>query len=43
MKQKFSFKGSYSGFKDRDYIILYTTHRQNEFGDGQEGINLFSG
>lgn len=37
---KFSFDGSDSGFKDRDYIVLYTTHRPNEFGDGHEGAQF---
>ncbi|MBP2618129.1 hypothetical protein [Chryseobacterium jejuense] len=37
---KFSFDGSDPGFKDRDYIVLYTTHRPNEFGDGHEGAQF---
>ncbi|WP_045500088.1 hypothetical protein [Chryseobacterium sp. StRB126] len=37
---KFSFDGSDPGFKDRDYIVLYTTYRPNEFGDGHEGAQF---
>lgn len=37
---KFSYDGSDPGFKDRDYIVLYTTHRPNEFGDGHEGAQF---
>lgn len=37
---KFSWDGSDSGFKDRDYIVLYTTHRPNEVGDGHEGAQF---
>lgn len=37
---KFSFDGSDPGFKDRDYIILYTTYRKNEVGEGHEGAQF---
>ncbi|MDN3691785.1 hypothetical protein QWZ06_05725 [Chryseobacterium tructae] len=37
---KFSYDGSDPGFKDRDYIVLYTTYRPNEFGDGHEGAQF---
>ncbi|MEJ5105749.1 hypothetical protein [Chryseobacterium sp. MYb328] len=37
---KFSFDGSDPGFKDRTYIVLYTTQRRNEFGDGHEGAQF---
>lgn len=37
---KFSYDGSDAGFKDRDYIVLYTTYRKNEFGDGHEGAQF---
>lgn len=37
---KFSHDGSDPGFKDRDYIVLYTTQRPNEFGDGHEGAQF---
>ncbi|WP_160136499.1 hypothetical protein [Chryseobacterium sp. c4a] len=37
---KFSYDGSDSGFKDRDYIVLYTIARPNEFGDGHEGAQF---
>lgn len=37
---KFSFDGSDPGFKDRNYIVLYTTYRPNEFGDGHEGAQF---
>lgn len=37
---KFSPDGSDPGFGDRDYIVLYTINRHNEFGDGHEGAQL---
>lgn len=37
---KFSFDGSDPVFKDRDYIVLYTTYRPNEVGDGHEGAQF---
>lgn len=37
---EFSYDGTDPGFKDRDYIVLYTTYRPNEFGDGHEGAQF---
>lgn len=37
---KFSPDGSDPAFGDRDYIILYTINRPNEFGDGHEGAQF---
>ncbi|MGL6125722.1 hypothetical protein [Chryseobacterium artocarpi] len=37
---KFSPDGSDPGFGDRDYIVLYTINRPNEFGDGHEGAQF---
>ena len=37
---KFSLDASDPEFGDRDYIVLYTTQRPNEFGDGHEGAQF---
>lgn len=37
---KFAIDKDDPSFSDRDYIVLYTTHRPNEFGDGHEGAQF---